>query len=154
MPPRDPEAAARRAGPPSTSDEIRNRMRACSTGRDTGPEMALRRELHKRGVRYRVGPRIELPGRRAVRPDLVWKGRKVAVFVDGCFWHGCPDHARAPRTNLEYWVPKLERNRQRDLEQTAALEALGWAVLRFWEHERPEFVAGCVQHVLDKRPQA
>ena len=91
MPPVDPEAVARRAGPPSTTDEIRNRMRACSAGADTAPELALRRELRARGrTGYRVSPSIELPGRRAVRPDLAWIGRRVAVFVDGCFWHCCP----------------------------------------------------------------
>lgn len=135
MPPVNPAAVARRSGPPSTTDEIRNRMRANSAGRDTGPEMALRRELHGMGVRYRLGHRIELPGRRAVKPDLTWREARVAVFVDGCFWHQCPDHGRAPKSNLDYWVPKLARNVERDQAQTAALHALGWKVLRLWEHE-------------------
>jgi DNA mismatch endonuclease (patch repair protein) len=150
VPPVDPEAVARRAGPPSTTAEIRNRMTACSAGRDTRPEILVRQELHRRGVRYRVGSRIELPGRRAVRPDLVWKGRRLAVFIDGCFWHVCPEHHVPPRTNLDYWGPKLARNQERDREQTAALEAMGWIVLRFWEHEAPGFVAGCIEHVLTK----
>lgn len=135
MPPVSRDAVARRSGPPSTTDEIRNRMTACSAGRDTKPEMLVRQELHRRGVRYRVGSRIELPGRRAVKPDLVWKGRRLAVFVDGCFWHVCPTHHKPPRTNLEYWTPKLARNVERDAEQTAALMLLGWTVLRFWEHQ-------------------
>lgn len=110
-------------------------MRANSAGRDTAPELALRRELHRAGVRFRVGSRIDLPGRRPVRPDLVWAGRRLAVFVDGCYWHVCPHHGRPPKSNLEYWVPKLAANQRRDREQTAALEALGWEVLRFWEHD-------------------
>jgi DNA mismatch endonuclease (patch repair protein) len=110
-------------------------MLACSAGRDTGPEMALRRRLHALGVRYRLGHSIDLPGRRAVRPDLAWTRAKLAVFVDGCFWHGCPDCGRTPRSNLDYWVPKLTANVRRDAEQTEALMLLGWRVLRFWEHE-------------------
>ena len=150
MPPVDPEAVARRAGPPSTTDEIRNRMRACSAGADTAPELALRRELRARGrTGYRVNPSIELPGRRAVRPDLAWIGRRVAVFVDGCFWHCCPEHYRPPKTNLDYWLPKLQRNVERDAIQTALLEAAGWTVLRAWEHQDPGLVAGLVEHLLD-----
>lgn len=150
MPPTTPDAVARRNGPLSTTDEIRNRMRSCSAGRDTKPEILVRQELWARGVRgYRVGPRIELPGRRAVRPDFAWIGRRIAVFVDGCFWHSCPRHGRPPKTNLDYWVPKLARNVERDREQTAALEALGWTVLRAWEHQNPGLVAGLVQHLLD-----
>jgi DNA mismatch endonuclease (patch repair protein) len=120
-------------------------MTACSAGRDTKPEMAVRRLLHEAGVRYRVGSPIKLPGRRAVKPDLVWKIRKLAVFIDGCFWHVCPEHHNPPKTNLDYWVPKLARNVARDREQTAALEALGWRVLRFWEHDDPAYVAAIVE---------
>lgn len=135
MPPVNPRAVAARNGPPSTTDEIRNRMRSCSAGAHTKPEMRLRRALHARGIRYRLHTRIEIPGRRAVRPDIVWKSERLAVFVDGCFWHGCPEHANPPKSNLDYWVPKLARNVERDREQTEALIALGWRVVRIWEHE-------------------
>lgn len=110
-------------------------MVANSAGRDTAPEMSLRRHLHAMGVRYRVGHRIELPGRRAVKPDLAWRRRRLAVFVDGCFWHACPHHGRPPKSNTDYWIPKLAANQRRDYEQTAALVGLGWTVMRFWEHE-------------------
>lgn len=127
-------------------------MRANSAGRDTGPELALRRELHRRGVRYRVGAQIRLPGHRVITPDLVWRGRRLAVFVDGCFWHQCPDHSRPPKSNLEYWVPKLARNVERDRAQAGALVAAGWSVLRFWEHVAAEDAADAIAQALIGRP--
>jgi DNA mismatch endonuclease, patch repair protein len=132
-------------------------MVANSAGRDTAPEMALRRSLHGMGVRFRVGHKIELPGRRAVKPDLAWRRRRLAIFVDGCFWHACPAHGRPPKSNVDYWEPKLARNRERDYEQTAALVSLGWVVLRFWEHEDMEACALVVRDTLrgpDFRPVA
>lgn len=99
------------------------------------PERRLRSALHAAGLRYRVDLPIRLPGRRPIRPDVVFTRRRIAVFVDGCFWHGCPEHGRAPKRNDDYWSAKLETNRRRDLEQTAALEADGWTVVRLWEHE-------------------
>lgn len=101
--------------------------------RDTGPELRLRKMLHAAGYRYRCDYRIDM-GERRVRPDIVFTRARVAVFVDGCFWHSCPDHGGTPRRNLDYWIPKLTRNRQRDLDNTAALEAAGWRVVRIWEH--------------------
>lgn len=103
--------------------------------RDTKPELALRRLLHVAGYRYRVDYRIDLPDGSRVRPDIVFTKRKVAVFVDGCFWHGCPEHGVAPKTNQGYWGPKLERNVARDSANTAQLVEAGWAVIRVWEHE-------------------
>jgi DNA mismatch endonuclease (patch repair protein) len=100
--------------------------------RDTQPELALRRELHRRGLRYRVAP-SGLPG----RPDIVFGRAKVAVFVDGCFWHRCPEHAVAPKNNAAWWSQKLDRNVQRDREKDVALVDLGWTVLHIWEHESP-----------------
>jgi DNA mismatch endonuclease, patch repair protein len=96
---------------------------------DTTPEMRLRRRLWGEGLRYRLG--IKTPGG---RPDLVL-GAKIAVFVDGCFWHGCPRHYVSPRTGNDFWARKLVENVERDRRQTLALEAAGWIVLRFWEHE-------------------
>ena len=99
----------------------------------TKPELLIRSELHRLGFRYRADLRIDLPDLR-VRPDIVFTRRRIAVFVDGCFWHGCPVDYVAPRSNREYWLPKLDYNRSRDERVNQALESQGWEVLRFWEH--------------------
>lgn len=93
---------------------------------------------------------VRIPGRRPVRPDVVFPKRRVAVFVDGCFWHGCPVHGTQPATNRDYWAKKLEANRHRDTSTTTALERDGWTVLRFWEHEDPAAAAGRVVAELRK----
>jgi len=103
--------------------------------RDTLPELKLRREMHRRGLRYRCDYPIPLPGRRPVRPDIVFTRCHVAVFVDGCFWHGCPVHGSVPRSNNAYWRAKLARNRLRDRDVDLALEQAGWTSVRVWEHE-------------------
>lgn len=102
--------------------------------RDTNPELALRRALHAAGYRYRVDLRLDLGGVTA-RPDIVFTKRKLAVFVDGCFWHSCPEHGRVPTTNFEYWKPKLASNQARDRRDEFALRDAGWQVVRIWEHE-------------------
>jgi DNA mismatch endonuclease (patch repair protein) len=107
--------------------------------RDTRPELLVRRILHARGLRYRVDLRVV--GESRTRADIAFTRRRIAVFIDGCFWHGCPDHLHLPKANADYWVPKLARNVERDGEITALLRGLGWTVLRFWEHEPPEDVA-------------
>jgi DNA mismatch endonuclease (patch repair protein) len=99
----------------------------------TKPEKALRSALHTRGYRFRKDYRIDL-GSVKPRPDIAFTRAKVAVFVDGCYWHSCPEHGTRPARNADYWVPKLARNVERDREQDAALEAAGWAVVRIWEH--------------------
>jgi DNA mismatch endonuclease (patch repair protein) len=100
---------------------------------DTAPEVALRSELHSRGLRFRVGRR-PVPGLRRTA-DIVFGPTKVAVLVDGCFWHGCPIHGTSPQANGEWWARKLARNRERDAETTAAWSEAGWTVVRVWEHE-------------------
>lgn len=110
--------------------------------RDTKPEMLVRREAHHRGLRYRVD--ASLPGIPRRRADMVFAGPKVAVFVDGCFWHSCPEHTSIPKSNHDWWVRKLDANRARDRETDAHLTGLGWTVLRFWEHEDP---VAAVDHV-------
>lgn len=111
----------------------RSEQMARIRGRDTSPELALRRSLHASGLRYRVG--MKLP---AGRPDLVFQAQQLAVFVDGCQWHGCPEHYVQPRTRTAFWGKKLAENVKRDILQTQKLRALGWHVLRFWEHEVSE----------------
>lgn len=101
--------------------------------RDTKPELSLRRALFARGYRYRIDLRISA-GNAHARPDIVFTRRKIAVFVDGCFWHGCPEHCKMPKTHVDYWANKIERNKTRDIADTLALEHAGWTVLRVWEH--------------------
>ncbi len=101
---------------------------------DTKPEIAIRRALHHQGLRFRKDLAVRADGL-LVRPDIVFTRQKIAVFVDGCFWHSCPEHGRHPSKNAQYWSPKLQKNAERDRLQTAALESDGWTVLRFWEHE-------------------
>jgi DNA mismatch endonuclease (patch repair protein) len=101
---------------------------------DTKPELALRRALHARGYRFRKDYRLDLDEGRRVRPDIAFTARRVAVFVDGCFWHACPDHGSKPSVNQGYWTPKLLRNVERDRTADAALETAGWRVVRLWEH--------------------
>ena len=114
--------------------------------RDTAPERAVRSKLHARGLRFRVSMR-PVPAFRCTA-DVVFTRARLAVFIDGCYWHGCPIHGREPRTNQHYWRAKLARNRARDLRQTDELTRHGWTVLRFWEHEDPDGVAGAIQAAL------
>jgi DNA mismatch endonuclease (patch repair protein) len=117
--------------------------------RDTGPERALRSALFARGLRYRVDHPIRAAeGVRPIRADVVFTAAKLAVFVDGCFWHGCPEHGTRPTRNSHYWDAKLQRNVERDRRYDALLEDAGWTVLRFWEHEDPEMAAAQIEAQL------
>ncbi len=118
---------------------------------DTKPELALRSALHAMGYRYRKDYRLDLPARR-VRPDIAFTSRKVAVFVDGCFWHACPEHGSKPKNNEWYWSPKLQKNVERDRAADAALAAAGWTVVRLWEHVPvADAVAAVIAAVGDPR---
>lgn len=128
--------------PTASSPAARATMQA-NRGRDTGPELALRRQLHARGLRYRVDHPLPFDRRR--RADIAFTRAKVAVFVDGCFWHGCREHGTTPRTNTDFWAAKIARNRERDVDTDAQLVQAGWTVLRFWEHEDVE---ACVSRVV------
>lgn len=112
----------------------------------TGPELALRRELHRRGLRYRVQQRIEGLPRRKV--DIVFSRARLIVLVDGCFWHGCEQHRSTPRTNTDWWAWKIQRTQERDADTNRRLAKLGWSVLRVWEHELPVGAADRVQEQL------
>jgi DNA mismatch endonuclease (patch repair protein) len=102
--------------------------------RDTAPELAIRRALHGMGMRYRVDAALPLGGVRRTA-DLLFPRARVAVFVDSCFWHACPDHGTWPRANAQWWRDKLEANRQRDADTNARLFDAGWLPVRVWEHE-------------------
>jgi len=113
-------------------------------GRNTKPEVMFRKALWREGLRYRL--RYKAFG----RPDIVFPGPKVAVFVDGCFWHGCPEHYRAPKTRTEWWEKKIAENKKRDLEVTRHLQDDGWRVLRFWAHDlKGKDLSICVQGTKD-----
>lgn len=121
---------------------------------DTKPELALRRALHGRGYRYRKDYRLDLANGARVRPDIAFTARRVAVFVDGCFWHVCPEHGTSPAANTWYWEPKLRRNVQRDRAADEALTAAGWEVVRVWEHESLEAAVTAVIDALDRTRSA
>ncbi len=119
----------------ATSDAIRKTM-VGSRGRDTRPELALRSALHKMGLRFRIAVAPIAGSRRTA--DIVFSRDRLAVFVDGCFWHGCSEHYVPPVANAEYWIPKIERNRQRDRETNVTLAKADWHVMRIWQHETIE----------------
>ena len=115
--------------------------------RDTGPELKLRSLLHRQGLRFRVNRELSVPGLR-VRPDVVFGRHRVAVFVDGCFWHSCPWHGTRPRVNTHYWIPKLKRVKDRDRKVRKLLTRAGWTVVRIWEHVPPERAVDLVRTAL------
>jgi DNA mismatch endonuclease (patch repair protein) len=116
--------------------------------RDTLPELRIRSLLHARGLRYRVDRPIRIDGARSIRPDIVFAGARIAVFVDGCYWHGCPEHHQPSRSNVSYWEAKIGGNRERDRRQDRLLAAAGWTVLRVWEHEDPVDAVGRIVTAL------
>jgi DNA mismatch endonuclease, patch repair protein len=115
--------------------------------RDTRPELSVRSALHHSGARYRVDYLVQA-GAIRVRPDIVFPRRHVAIFIDGCFWHGCSAHGTTPRSNSSYWIEKLKRNVERDQRVTAALQADGWRVARFWEHQPVDVVVARILNLL------
>ncbi|MBI4897602.1 MAG: very short patch repair endonuclease [Actinobacteria bacterium] len=127
-------------------------MRA-NRDRDTSIEIALRCALHGRGMRFRKNLRIDLPAGR-VRPDIVFTKLKLAVFVDGCFWHGCTAHRTIPRSNHDFWRRKIEGTRFRDEAQTKLLRSSGWAVIRVWEHEPVDVAADRIEQFVHARKSA
>ena len=129
-----------------TSSEATRRSMQGNRSRDTRPEVALRSAVHALGLRYRVAARPLRDVRRTA--DLVFRPRRIAVFVDGCFWHGCPDHFVTPRTNADYWAAKILRNQTRDAETDAVLATEGWTVVRVWEHEDPRRGAERVREAI------
>lgn len=136
--------------PTSTASSVAVRaVMSANKGKDTKPERLLRTALHRKGLRYRIGIRPVPELRRTA--DVVFPKAKVAVFVDGCFWHGCPDHYRPAKKHGEVWGQKIMDNRDRDATTTLALKEAGWEVLRFWEHEDLERAAEAVSAVVEER---
>lgn len=123
------------AHPGSSSATVSARMSA-QPRRDTLPELTVRRALHSAGLRYRVA--YQIPGQRRRTIDIAFTRAKLAVFIDGCFWHGCPEHGTAPKANSTWWREKIRANQARDRDTDRVLRELGWAVLRFWEHTPAE----------------
>jgi len=127
---------------PEVTEAIRRTMQA-NRGRDTGPELAVRSILHARGLRFRVNQPLPFDRRR--RADLTFTRARLFVFVDGCFWHGCPDHFVEPRTRRDFWLDKIRGNRSRDIDTRNRLEELGATVLRVWEHDDPTAAADAIE---------
>lgn len=136
------------AHPGPSSSAVSERM-SIAARRDTRCEIALRKQLFASGLRYRV--HYPVPGRRRRSIDVAFPGVKVAVFVDGCFWHGCPEHGTHPRSNADWWTTKLDANRARDRDTSEVLEAIGWEVLRIWEHANPSDAAERVAEAVRSR---
>ncbi|MFC4470905.1 very short patch repair endonuclease [Streptomyces xiangluensis] len=131
-----------------TSATVRARM-SRQRSRNTGVEVSLRRELHAMGLRFRIHRR-PVPGIRR-EADVVFGPARVAVFVDGCFWHGCPEHATWPKNNAEFWRSKIEGNRARDRDTDARLAETGWLAIRVWEHDDPVTAAVEIQKTVQRR---
>ncbi|MEU1475921.1 very short patch repair endonuclease [Streptomyces sp. NPDC005760] len=137
--------------PPASSPAVSARM-SRQASRNTQPELTVRRLLHAEGLRYRV--HYPVPGMPRRSMDIAFSKLRIAVFLDGCYWHGCPQHATHPRANAEWWRSKLERNVARDRETTDHLTAAGWTVLRFWEHESADDVAHRIEATVQSRRSA
>ncbi|MGW2203990.1 very short patch repair endonuclease [Streptomyces sp. NPDC001774] len=131
------------------SSASRRRNMQAIRSRDTKPEQLVRRLLHAQGLRYRVAAK-PLPGLRRTA-DIVFRPVKLAVFIDGCYWHGCPDHYVPPKTNAGYWSDKVARNMARDRDTDDRLREAGWTVLRFWEHEPSAACAATIAAEVEKR---
>jgi len=129
----------------ASSEGVRRSMQS-NRGKDTTLELRVRRALHARGLRYQLQRAV--PGARRRTIDIAFPRQRVAVFVDGCFWHGCPQHHTVAKTNPEFWAAKMERNRDRDRDTDAILHDAGWTVARFWEHHTTEEIVNSVLGLL------
>ena len=131
---------------PSSPEASRRMAKVRQKG--TGAEVALRRELSRSGLRYRIDYVVLKRPRRVA--DVAFPGLKIAIFVDGCFWHGCPEHATWPKQNAEFWRNKIEANRARDADTDERLEAIGWRAIRVWEHEPPVTATKTISRLVAK----
>lgn len=131
--------------PAAMSKAVSGAMRSMPE-HSTGPEMAVRRLLFAKGLRYRVQYPVPGAPRRSI--DIAFPGKKIAVFIDGCFWHGCSEHRNIPAHNRDWWQNKIDQNRSRDSDTDEKLRAAGWLVLRFWEHNTTERIVSEIQEVI------
>lgn len=147
---RKPKVNSRpRINKPVASSAAALRRMQSAKPRDTAPEIAIRSALHRLGLRYSVDAKpIEQLNRRA---DILFRSLKIAVFVDGCFWHGCPIHGTQAKANAEFWAAKINRNRERDAQTTDYLEQADWEVIRIWEHEDPILASQRILAAVDIR---
>lgn len=134
--------------PGASSPAVRKRMQA-TPGRDTAAELRVRRALHAQGLRYSIDAKPLSNLQR--RADIVFRRARVAVFVDGCFWHGCPIHATWPKANARFWRDKIHANRRRDADTDLQLSNAGWLVFRTWEHDHPQTVAARIAKAVRRR---
>lgn len=137
----------------ASSPAIRRTMQS-NRSLDTRPEIALRSALHRLGLRFRKNLPISTTRGFKARPDVVFTRARIAVFVDGCFWHRCPEHATSPKRNGDFWKAKLDANVKRDRIVDRALKADGWQPIRVWEHESPAQAAAAIKALLDGHPMA
>lgn len=131
--------------PSSISDKVSGAMKNMPA-HSTGPEMAVRRLLHRNGVRYRV--QYPVPGTPRRTIDIAFPRNKIAVFIDGCFWHGCNEHRNIPVHNRDWWKKKIDQNRLRDQNTDEILQEAGWKVYRFWEHDSTEMIVDCLMNSM------
>ena|SRR5258706_2087148 len=149
---RPKEDQEKKTSRPSPSSEAALRRMKAAKPRDTAPEIAIRSALHRLGLRYSINAKpIKELNRSA---DILFRSLKVAIFIDGCFWHGCPIHGTQAKANSEFWRAKIERNQERDAETTKYLKKSGWKVIRVWEHENPEKASAKIQKTVLKRIHA
>jgi DNA mismatch endonuclease (patch repair protein) len=141
----------RRAGAWPDVPRARRKIMRANRRRDTAPELEVRSLLHRMGFRFRVDRPIRIPDGRPIRPDIVFPRQRVAVFIDGCFWHACPEHGTVPRTNADYWIPKIRENQERDRRQASSLEAAGWTAVRIWAHVSPGQAADAIARIVRSR---
>lgn len=132
---------------PEPTSDAASRVGKSNRRADTKPEIQLRSALHRRGLRFRKDLLVRA-GTVKVHPDVVFTRSRIAVFVDGCFWHGCPLHQHIPKTNTSYWIPKLQTNVERDRRIDSGLTTGGWQVLRFWEHDDMEAAARTIDRIV------
>lgn len=151
MPRKQKVASNERISKPTPSSEAALARMKAAKPRDTAPEKALRSALHRKGLRFRIDEKpIGSLNRKA---DIVFRSAKVAIFVDGCFWHGCPVHGTLAKANAEFWSQKIRQNRERDTDTTKCLKAAGWKVIRVWEHEDPEKASQKIHDIVVERKQ-
>lgn len=135
---------------PAPKDASASAVGRSNRRKDTKPEVALRRALHRHGLRFRKDYAIRVDDARPIRVDIAFTRARLAVMVDGCFWHGCPQHGTTPKSNTEYWAPKLARNMERDREDDRRLAADGWLVQRIWEHVPLEEAVAATLDALER----